>query len=101
MNYISLSGAQRRQLRALAHGLRPVVLLGKEGLSDAVVHAADVALNDHELIKARLPQLEKSQRKELADQLARATTANLVGLTGRVVILYRAHPEKPKIRLTR
>lgn len=95
----SLNGRQVRHLRALAHHLDPVVIVGKEGVSDAVVRAAWQALHDHELIKVKLPQLEKAERQEMAASLKRALAATVVDEIGRVVVLYRRHPDKPKIKL--
>jgi len=97
----SLSGAQRRHLRGLAHPLAPVVQVGKHGVSVAVTDATDVALYDHELIKVRLPQVERDARREMADALVHATGAHEVGVTGRVLVLYRQNPDEPKIRLPR
>ncbi len=96
---MSLSGRQKRHLRALAHDLEPVVRMGKEGLSPSVVEAVDRALTDHELIKVRLPQVERDERKGLAEELERSAGAQAAGLTGRMLILYRRHPNKPKLRL--
>lgn len=96
-----LNGSQRRHLKALAHHLSPVVQVGKHGLSDAVKEATDVALTDHELIKVRLPQIDKPERLEMAQALGSATGAQEVAVTGRVLVLYRRHPEKPRIRLPR
>jgi RNA-binding protein len=96
---LPLDGKQRRHLRALAHDLKPVVQVGKEGVSDAVVRATDQALTDHELIKVRLPQIDKDERDAMADALRARTRSHLAALTGRVAILYRRHPDEPKIRL--
>jgi RNA-binding protein len=95
----SLNGRQVRHLRALAHHLDPVVIVGKEGVSDSVVRAAWQALHDHELIKVKLPQLEKDERHEVAQQLQRALAATLVNEIGRILVLYRRHPSSPKINL--
>ena len=95
-----LTGAQHRQLRSLAHHLAPVVQVGKDGVTPAVMSATDAALADHELIKVRLPQVEKTERQAMAEALREGTRAELAGLTGRVAILYRRHPAKPKIRLS-
>ncbi|MEC7524477.1 MAG: ribosome assembly RNA-binding protein YhbY [Myxococcota bacterium] len=97
----ALAGVQKRHLRALAHPLQPVVQVGKEGISPGVVSATDQALTDHELIKVRLPQVEKDERDAMAEKLGEATKAQLAGITGRIALLYRRHPEKPKIRLPR
>lgn len=95
----SLNGRQARHLRALAHHLDPVVQVGKDGVTDAVVRAAWQALHDHELIKVKLPQLEKHERQEMAQHLKRALSAQIVDEVGRVLVLYRRHPDKPKIKL--
>ncbi len=97
----TLSGKQSRHLRALAHHLEPVVHLGKEGASEAVIAAVSQALTDHELIKVRLPQVEKAERHELASSFASHAPAHLVGELGRIAVLYRRHPSKPKLVLPR
>lgn len=96
-----LTGAQKRHLRGLAHHLSPIVRVGKEGVTDAVVLATDQALLDHELIKVRLPQVEKESRAEMASALSVRTRSSLAGMTGRVALLYRAHPNQPRVRLPR
>jgi RNA-binding protein len=95
----SLNGRQARHLRALAHHLDPVVAVGKEGVTDAVVRAAWQALADHELIKVKLPQVDKAERREMTQHLRRALEAHVVDEVGRVAILYRRRPDKPKITL--
>jgi RNA-binding protein len=95
----SLNGRQVRHLRALAHHLDPVVQIGKEGMTESVVAAVGQALLDHELIKVRLPQIEKDERQALSALLVAATTSQSVGELGRVVILYRRHPHQPKVVL--
>ena len=94
-----LSGRQKRHLRGLAHHLVPVVQVGKEGVSEAVISATARALLDHELIKVRLPQVEKSERLAMASALEIGAGAKLAGLQGRVAILYRRHPNRPTIHL--
>lgn len=92
-----LHGFQRKYLRGLAHGLDPVVHVGREGVSEGVVAAIDDALITHELVKVRLHR--PADKKALAAQLAQSTGAHQCGLVGHMVILYRANPEEPKIRL--
>lgn len=76
-------------------------MVGKEGVSDAVIRACWQALHDHELVKVKLPQVEKAERTEMAQHLKRALAAHLVDAIGRILILYRRHPERPKIALPR
>ena len=94
-----LSGKARRHLRALGHHLRPVVLVGKDGVSSTLVGATQVALADHELIKVKLGENAAGSREELSKTLATQTGAAQIGLIGRVLLLYKPHPETPKIEL--
>ncbi|MEO6950820.1 MAG: ribosome assembly RNA-binding protein YhbY [Polyangia bacterium] len=94
-----LSGKARRHLRALGHHLRPVVLVGKEGMSANVVEATRVALADHELIKVKLGENAEGSREDLAKTLATQSGASQIGLIGRVLLLYKQHPDAPKIEL--
>jgi RNA-binding protein len=93
-----LTSGQRKRLRAQAHHLDPVVYVGKQGFTDAVIQATDRALNDHELIKVRFIEF-KEQKKELAAQLAEATRSELVGIVGHIAILFRQHPDPEKRRI--
>lgn len=97
----TLSGKQQRHLRALAHGLDPIVIVGKDGASEGVLTATDQALVDHELVKVRLPDVERDERAQIAQQIAEGTQAALAGTIGRIAILYRRHPSEPKITLPR
>ena len=90
-----LTGRQRKSLRGLAHRLEPVVLVGRDGVTDAVVRAVGEALLTHELIKVRLH--EPGDKRGDAQALADGAGAALCGLVGHTVILYRPHPERPKI----
>ena len=94
-----LDGFQRRHLRGLAHPSKPVVMIGKEGLTEAVVAKTDAELLAHELIKIRF-QAAKDEKKEILRELARQTLAELVGVVGHVGILFRQNwePEKRHIQ---
>ena len=92
-----LTGQQRKFLRARAHPLKPLVHVGEGGISEAVIAATDAVLADHELVKVRLRQPD--DKKAAARQLADATRAELCGLVGHTVILYRPRAEDPVIVL--
>jgi len=96
-----LTGKQRRHLRALAHELRPLVQIGKGGIDDGLVKAVDQALADHELIKVKVGESAKLDRHEAADALAAKTQSFVAQVLGHTVVLYRAHPDDPKITLPR
>ena len=96
---MDLTGRQRAHLRALAHHLVPVVQVGKEGVSSALLEALAQTLEDHELIKVKVLEGAPCERREAAPALAEGSGSHVVGQVGRIVILYRRHPEKPKITL--
>lgn len=95
----TLSGKQRQFLRGLAHALSPIVQIGKDGITDALVGAVNQALTDHELIKVRVLESSPVERRECEEALSSKTQSHGVGTIGRMVMLYRRHPEKPKITL--
>jgi RNA-binding protein len=94
-----LSGKQRRYLRSLGHHLDPVVLVGKDGLSQGLVEAVDDALEQHELIKIRVGEAAGPDRHRICEGLAQACSAELAGVLGRTALLYRRRAEKPTIVL--
>jgi len=96
---MSLSGKQRRHLRALAHKLRPTVQVGKGGIDDGLVKAVDQALGDHELVKVKIGDGAGLDRHEAADALAEKTKSEVAQVLGNIVVLYRADPEEPEIKL--
>jgi RNA-binding protein len=96
---MALSGKQRRTLRALGHHLSPVVQVGHAGATEAVVAALEQALVDHELVKVRISENATEPRHSVAAALAAATGSDLAQVLGRTALLYRAHPEKPKLKL--
>ncbi len=81
--------------------MSPVVTVGKEGLTDTVLDAVREALLAHELIKVRLLDTAPLERAEFSEQLPSLVKAELAGLVGRVVVLYKRHPHKPQIVLPR
>ena len=87
-----LTSRQRSALRAQAHGLDPVVLLGKAGVTDAVIRGVDDALAARELIKVRLAG-DRDERDAAADAIAARSGADLAGRIGRMAILFRRHPD--------
>jgi len=95
----ALNGKQRRALRALGHHLKPVVQVGHEDLTAGVVAAIDAQLLAHELIKIKIGEGAQTPRGELAQALAERTHSGLVQVLGRTVLLYRPHPDKPKLEV--
>ncbi|MDX1631896.1 MAG: ribosome assembly RNA-binding protein YhbY [Thermoanaerobaculia bacterium] len=90
-----LTSAERSRLRGAAHHLKPVVQIGKDGLSPGVVAEVDRSLEAHQLIKVRLAG-DREEREEQARTLAEASESELVGTIGAVAILYRPLEEAPE-----
>ncbi len=93
---MELNAATKKRLRARAHPLKPVVMIGQHGYSAAVAAAIDEALGDHELIKVRLRGIEREQRGPVVSEICRDLDAALVGLVGAVATLFRPLPDKHK-----
>ncbi|HEX7664962.1 MAG TPA: ribosome assembly RNA-binding protein YhbY [Polyangiaceae bacterium] len=94
-----LSGKATRYLRGLGHDLSPVVNVGKEGVTEALVKATKEALLAHELIKVKVQPEAPIDRKSTAADLAAQADAALAQVLGRTFLLYKRHPKKPKIAI--
>jgi len=95
---MSLNASQKKQLRGLAHHLKPSVIVAGKGLSESVVAEIERALNDHELIKVKL-RGERDVRKAWAVSIAEQCKAELIQVIGQVACFYRKHPDEPVIKL--
>jgi RNA-binding protein len=95
---LKLTGKQIRQLRALGHHLNPVVMVGREALTERLVATVEAALTAHELIKVKLQDGCLLDRREVAESLAAATGSAIAQILGKTFLLYRPS-EKRKIEL--
>lgn len=95
---MAVNDKQRRYLKGLAHPLKPVVMIGNSGLTPAVLNEIEQALSHHELIKVRVSGQERADRKQMLDQIAEQTGADLVMIIGHIGGFYRP-ADKPKISL--
>ena len=93
-----MKGSARKYLRSLAHHLKPVVIVGKNGINDQVIGSVDLALKDHELIKVKFGEF-KEAKKEISAEIAQATKSEVVGIIGNIAIFYRQHPEPEKRKI--
>jgi RNA-binding protein len=95
-----LSAAERKRLRGFAHALKPLVHVGRDGLSAGTLREIDRGLESHELIKVRL-QAERDERAAMAEEIARRTRSAVAGAIGLMVVLYRQQPlaEERRIEL--
>ncbi len=96
-----LTPKQRQFLRGLAHPLSPVVRVGRNGVTPAVVEETKKSLLAHELIKVHLDSDDAEERKSQVELLAEKADAQPAGRVGKIAILFRQREEKPKIKLPR
>ena len=94
-----MTGKQKRHLRTLAHKLKPVVNLGKHGLSPETKNEIDFKLLEHELIKLKVLDSCPISKKECADSLKHENSLEVVQIIGKTLTLYCPHPEEPKLEL--
>jgi RNA-binding protein len=95
-----LTARQRAHLKSLAHPLKPILQIGREGLTDAVSASVADALHTRELLKVRVLEAAPASAREVGAALAAAIEhAHLVQVIGRTVVLYRPHPDRPQIQL--
>jgi RNA-binding protein len=90
------TGDLRRKLRAHGHALKPLVHIGKGGVTKGVLGQLAQALFDHELVKVRIASECPVDRFTVADALAEEPGTSVVQLLGRVVLVYKRHPLKPQ-----
>lgn len=97
---MELSSTQRKFLRSEAHHIDPVVLIGKQGVTDALVRSIAEALEAQELIKVKFNE-HKDTKNEMTQEIAFRTNSQIVGVIGHTSILYRFQedPEKRRIEL--
>ncbi len=95
-----MKSSTRKYLRSLAHHLKPVVIVGKNGISAQFIGSVDLALKDHELIKVKFGEF-KEAKKEISAEIAQATKSALIEIIGNIAVFYRPHlqPEKRKIKI--
>ena len=96
----SLRSKQRAHLRSLAHSLKPILQVGSEGVSDALLHSVEEAFHTRELMKVKVQRGASTRAREVADEIvARLAGVEVVQTIGRTIALYRPFPEKPEIPL--
>ena len=94
-----LKSAQKRYLRGLAHDLKPVILVGGKGVTDALVAELDLALERHELLKVKVAAEDRDARDAWIEALVQRSGAAAIQRVGHVLTLYRPSTEKPQITL--
>ena len=94
-----LTSKQRAFLRSLAMNEDTILMIGKGGMSDAIIKQADDALTARELIKGKVLETADLSHREAAEQIALETAAEVVQVIGSKFVLFRRNPDEPKIEL--
>lgn len=95
---MNLNKKQIQHLKGVAHPLKPIVLLGNNGLTEAVVAEIDYALNHHELIKVKIPTEDHETKALIVEAICREANAIKIQVIGKTLVIYRQSAEK-KIRI--
>lgn len=93
----AMTGTQRRHLRSLGHDLKALVLVGQKGVSESLIANLHEQLLAHELVKVKVHDPDNVE--DVARALAAGTDSALVQWIGKTLLFYRAHPDKPTIKL--
>ena len=88
-----MNNVMKKNLKAQAHHLKPVIIVGSKGVTDALIEETNIALQAHELIKIKVNGEDKRCRQAIAIALCDALTAEFIQLIGSIAIVYRKNKE--------
>ena len=91
----NLSSSQRSYLRSQSHHLEPVVLIGKNGITDGTIKSINRVLKAQELIKIKFREF-KDEKLSLSEKITELTNSQVVGVIGHTVIIFRQNPDSDK-----
>ncbi len=86
---MALNTKERQHLKGRAHALKPVIMVGNNGVTEAVLKEIDRALNDHELIKIKVQSEDREVRQQLLEAIREGASAELVQKIGSIGVFYR------------
>ena len=96
---MALTGKQKRHLRALGNKTESTVVIGHTGVTDSTLLSINLQLAKDELVKVKLNKSAGLERKAAAANFAEDTDSELVQVFGSTILLYKAHPSEPVIKL--
>lgn len=88
-----LSNNQKKYLRGIAHGLNPMIIVGANGITESLMAELDGTLTQHELLKIKLANDDREERKEMVETILAETGALLVQTVGKMCVIYRQNEE--------
>ena len=92
-----LDKAQIKQLKALAHKLKPIVTVGQHGMKDSINEEIEIALDFHQLMKVKINLGDRDERDALVAQLTKHHKAELVQRIGNIAVLYKRNFDKENL----
>lgn len=96
----TLNPKQRQYLKGLAHSLKPILQIGKAGVTDSGLRSIENLFNSRELLKVKVSDTAPENADESGERIASSLeNVELVQVIGKTIVLYRPHPEKPVIKL--
>jgi len=98
---MKITNNQKKYLRALAHNLKPVITVGKQGLNDAVLLELKHSMQSHELLKIKVRNTNREERKDIIDKIISYADASVVQIIGSSLTIYKTFTQKPVILLPR
>ena len=98
---MKLTNNQKKHLRSLTHDLRPIVMVGQQGLSEAVLAELESTMTKHELLKIKVRTSNREEKQQIVDKILNFSKAALVQAIGGVLVIYRPFDENPSIILPR
>lgn len=96
---MTITKDQKKQLKSMAHHLKPVIMIGQQGLTPAVFEEIELTLDQHELIKVKIAA-DKKERQVIADKIEDKTQSQLIQKIGQMGIFFRRNEKSPKIILS-
>jgi RNA-binding protein len=88
-----MDAARKKKLKAEAHSLKPVIIVGQAGLTDSVLAETEIALNTHELIKVKI-RAERDERNKISERICTSTGATHIQSIGQTTVFFRLNPKK-------
>ena len=86
--------AQKKRLKSLAHGLKPVVMIGQHGLKDSIQAEIETALSFHQLIKVKINVGDRDKRDAMIATMQTTNAAELIMKIGNIAVLYKRNKKK-------
>ena len=98
---MNISSTQKKHFRKIGHQLKPIIMIGDKGLSDAIIKEVNRALEDHELIKIKTSGGDRDAKNEIKAKILESSDAQLIQAIGHILLIYRAARPESTSRLAK